>query len=57
MPADKAEDLRAKFKEALERKQGNGSPAADKGHGREPKPHDTHGPEHGKRGFTRRKTG
>lgn len=62
MPADgdrssEADDLKAKFKEALAKKQGNESGAIDKGHGPEPKVHDTHGPEGGKRGFIRRKTG
>lgn len=58
MPADKSKDLKAKFKEALEKKQGNDSGAVGKGHGREPKPQQhPHGPEGGKRGFIRRKTG
>lgn len=62
MPADSdrstgADDLKAKFKEALAKKHGNESGTVDKGPGPEPKVHDTHGPEGGKRGFTRRKTG
>jgi Family of unknown function (DUF5302) len=61
MPAGKSssgpEDLKAKFKEALERKHGNDSGQFEEGHEREPKPHETHGPEGAKRGFTRRKTG
>ena len=56
-PAAEAEEMKAKFKDALNRKHANESGQIDRGHGHEPKPHETHGPEGGKRGFTRRKTG
>lgn len=61
MPADnnrdsEPDDVKAKFKEALERKHGNASGAVGNGHAPEPKAHHNHGPE-GKRGFIRRKTG
>lgn len=61
MPADKPdpapenEDLKSKFKEALERKQSHDK-VAEEGHQREGKPHSTHGPQ-AKQGFKRRKTG
>jgi Family of unknown function (DUF5302) len=57
MPADKSEDLKAKFKQALDKKQGNDAGATPKGHGREPKSQHPHGPDSVKRGFIRRKTG
>ena len=56
-PADQREDVKRKFREALERKQGR---AAAQGEGGEPgdagKVHGTHGPESGRRSF-RRKSG
>lgn len=53
--ASGTEDLKAKFREALDRKHDSHAGVEHKGHGKE-KAHDTHGPVGGKREF-RRKSG
>lgn len=55
-PAEPADDVRRRFREALERKQGQAAARAVTGHGTESKAHGAHGPAAARRRF-RRKSG